>query len=49
MLGVGDAEEDFDIGLLEGRAELLDATDGRGRCPPAHLEKYADADGRRSA
>ena len=42
MLGVGDPEDDFDIGLLEGRAELLDRRRPPRSCPPAHLEKYAD-------
>jgi PPOX class probable F420-dependent enzyme len=41
MLGVGDAEDDFDIGLLEGRAELLDRPTAEV-VPPAHLEKYAE-------
>lgn len=40
MLGIGDADEDFDIGLFEGRAEIL-ATPTRDVIPPAHLEKYA--------
>jgi len=41
MLALGDAEDDFDVGMLEGRAELLDA-------PPSaaglagHLAKYGD-------
>ncbi len=40
MLGVGDPDEDFDIGLFEGRAEVLDAPT-RDLLPAAHLEKYA--------
>ena len=32
MLALGDVEDDFDVGLVEGRAELLDAPDVRG--PP---------------
>ncbi len=41
MLALGDADEDFDVGLLEGRAELLDRPTAE-LLPPAHLEKYAD-------
>ena len=39
MLALGEAEHDFDVGLLEGRAELLErpATE---ILPPAHLAKY---------
>jgi len=40
MLALGDAEADFDIGLIEARAELLD----QPTCdllPAAHIEKYA--------
>ncbi len=40
MLALGDAEDDFDVGLVEGRAELLD----RPTCevlPAGHLAKYA--------
>jgi len=40
MLALGDAEEDFDVGLIEGRAELLD-TPTRAVLPVAHLAKYA--------
>ena len=36
MLALGDAEDDFDVGLLEGRAEFLDGRRPRS-CPPAHL------------
>lgn len=40
MLALGDAADDFDIGLIEGRAELLDrpAAESIG---VAHLAKYA--------
>ena len=41
MLAVGDPDEDFDVGLLEGRAELLEATTAEVM-PAAHLEKYAE-------
>jgi PPOX class probable F420-dependent enzyme len=40
MLALGDAQADFDVGLIEARAELLD----QPTCdllPVAHLEKYA--------
>ena len=40
MLGVGDADEDFDIGLFQGRAEILDAPTAE-MIPAGHLEKYA--------
>jgi PPOX class probable F420-dependent enzyme len=40
MLGVGDPEDDFDIGLLEGSAELLGLPTA-SVLPAAHLEKYA--------
>ena len=40
MLGVGDADEDFDIGLFQGRAEILDVPTAE-ILPAAHLEKYA--------
>ena len=40
MLGVGDADEDFDIGLFEGHAEVLE-TPTVELLPPGHLEKYA--------
>lgn len=40
MLGVGDADEDFDIGLFEGHAEVL-ATPTVELLPSGHLEKYA--------
>jgi PPOX class probable F420-dependent enzyme len=41
MLALGDADEDFDIGLIEGRAEILDVPTAEV-LPPAHLAKYAD-------
>ena len=41
MLAVGDPDEDFDVGMLEGRAELLDRPTAEVM-PAAHLEKYAD-------
>ena len=39
MLALGEAEDDFDVGLLEGRAELLDAP-AADVLPAAHLAKY---------
>ena len=39
MLALGEAEDDFDVGLLEGRAELLDAPAAES-LPPSHLAKY---------
>jgi PPOX class probable F420-dependent enzyme len=41
MLALGDAEADFDIGLIHGRAELLDRPTSEV-LPPGHLAKYAD-------
>lgn len=41
MLALGDVENDFDIGLIEGRAELL-GRPSREVLPASHLEKYAD-------
>jgi PPOX class probable F420-dependent enzyme len=41
MLALGQPDDDFDVGLLEGRAELLDVPAGDG-LPGAHLAKYAD-------
>jgi PPOX class probable F420-dependent enzyme len=38
-LAVGKPDEDFDVGLLEGRAELLD-TPSADVLPRSHLEKY---------
>lgn len=40
MLALGDAEDDFDVGMLEGRAALLDAPTS-DIMPPAHPAKYA--------
>jgi PPOX class probable F420-dependent enzyme len=39
MLALGDAEDDFDVGMLEGVAELVDAPTA-AVLPAAHLEKY---------
>jgi PPOX class probable F420-dependent enzyme len=39
MLALGDAEDDFDVGMLEGTAELLDIPTA-AILPAAHLEKY---------
>jgi PPOX class probable F420-dependent enzyme len=41
MLALGDAEDDFDVGLMRGRAVLLDRPTGEV-LPMAHLDKYAD-------
>ena len=40
MLALGDAEDDFDVGLMRGRAEILDQPT-RDVMPAAHLAKYA--------
>ena len=40
MLALGDAEDDFDVGLVEGRAELLERPTG-DVLPAGHLAKYA--------
>jgi PPOX class probable F420-dependent enzyme len=40
MLALGDAEDDFDVGMLEGTAELLDRPTSEV-LPPGHLAKYA--------
>ena len=40
-LALGDAEDDFDIGMFDGRAELLDRPTEKV-LPAAHLAKYAD-------
>lgn len=40
MLALGNAEDDFDVGMLEGRAELLDRPTIEV-LPAAHLAKYA--------
>jgi PPOX class probable F420-dependent enzyme len=39
MLALGEAEDDFDVGLLEGRAALLDAP-ASSVLPASHLAKY---------
>jgi PPOX class probable F420-dependent enzyme len=39
MLALGKPDEDFDVGLLEGRAELLDAPSSE-LLPASHLAKY---------
>ena len=41
MLALGNAEDDFDVGLIEGEAELLDRPSAKV-LPAAHLDKYAD-------
>ena len=40
MLALGDAEDDFDVGMIEGTAELLERPT-RALLPPGHLRKYA--------
>jgi PPOX class probable F420-dependent enzyme len=40
MLALGDAEDDFDVGLVEGRAELLEQPT-REVLPAGHVAKYA--------
>ena len=40
MLALGEAEDDFDVGLLEGRAELPDAP-AAALLPAFHLAKYS--------
>ena len=41
MLALGDAEDDFDVGLIRGTADLLD--EGTSAViPTAHLDKYRD-------
>ena len=39
MLALGEVEDDFDVGLLEGRAELLDEP-AAAALPTSHLAKY---------
>lgn len=39
MLALGEAEDDFDVGLLEGHAELLDEP-AAAVLPASHLAKY---------
>jgi PPOX class probable F420-dependent enzyme len=41
MIALGEAEADFDIGMLQGQADLL-PTPAREALPTAHLTKYAD-------
>ncbi len=41
MLALGEPEEDFDVGLLEGVAEILDAPASEA-LPAEHLRKYRD-------
>jgi PPOX class probable F420-dependent enzyme len=41
MLALGEAEDDFDVGLLEGRAELVGRPAGVV-LPRSHLAKYRD-------
>ncbi|HET9615315.1 MAG TPA: pyridoxamine 5'-phosphate oxidase family protein, partial [Candidatus Limnocylindrales bacterium] len=41
MLALGEPEDDFDVGLLEGEAEILDAP-ARDALPAGHLRKYRD-------
>ncbi|MEX1169793.1 MAG: pyridoxamine 5'-phosphate oxidase family protein [Chloroflexota bacterium] len=40
MLALGDAEDDFDVGMIEGIAELLDRPTSE-MLPDGHLVKYA--------
>ena len=40
MLALGDAEDDFDVGMVEGIAELLDRATSE-MLPDGHLVKYA--------
>jgi hypothetical protein len=39
MLALGEAEDDFDVGLLEGTAELIEAP-ASAVLPATHLTKY---------
>ena len=39
MLALGEAEDDFDVGLLEGQAQLLDAP-ADAVLPASHMAKY---------
>ncbi len=41
MLALGEPDEDFDVGLLEGIAEILEAP-AADVLPPGHLRKYRD-------
>ncbi len=38
-LALGEAEDDFDVGIVEGEAELIDAPASRA-LPPGHCAKY---------
>jgi PPOX class probable F420-dependent enzyme len=40
MLALGDAEDDFDVGLIRGRAEIMERPT-RAVLPVGHLAKYA--------
>ena len=44
MVALGDAEEDFDVGLIEARAELLDIP-AADFLPESHWAKYARGPG----
>ena len=44
MLALGEAEDDFDVGLLEGHAELVDEP-AAAVLPASHLAKYRQPDG----
>lgn len=41
MLALGEPENDFDVGMLQGRAELVDEPAARA-LPTSHLAKYRD-------
>src|SRR5678815_2899090 len=41
MLALGEPDDDFDVGMIEGVAELLDAP-AAAVLPAAHLAKYRD-------
>lgn len=41
MLALGDADDDFDVGMIRGGAELLDRSTSEVM-PAAHLDKYRD-------
>lgn len=41
MLALGDADDDFDVGLLEARAEVV-TDDGETTLPTVFIEKYAE-------
>src|SRR3954465_11603664 len=42
ILALGEPDDDFDVGLVEGLAEIVDSPAGEV-LPPAHLAKYRDA------